>query len=302
MRDETQSGAQCPICGSISAVAADRSRTYKTTYVCNACGYKWEKEIRPVLNGDEQRENGHIGIDRLAEAIASKTGIAVLTSCFILLLFASLAAGFTFWLTFAAVWFGLVLAIGLGLLVLAYILPYIVGGAILVVVGALVYSFATGKELLGMGILGVIIGIFVYMLILSLLLLLAFVAPALVGAIAVYFALGMSTMAAIAAVIAFIGIAILTYLVLIHILLPFMIGYSICSAAGNIAYLLTTVGFSFDKIQKLVLSGQLFSNSVGLLLKPSSIGGIASIPMLILVVSILFGLSFIVLSIAGGKG
>lgn len=282
--EDKQQTQTCPICGRIANKPPD-----KTYYICNWCGYKFEVSKRHVLPKEKEKERGEQS-SALFKAITSRIGIVILGICFLLTVFVSVAYSFAFWPVFLLVWVSAFFVIIGVLYVLIYLAKFIIAGVVLVLTVSLIYFFATGQHLLGIGILSVVIAVIAYLMILGLLLLLAFLAPATIGAILVYVALGTGSVASIVAVIVFIVIAVLTYVVLYRIMLPFMIGYAICNAAGQIAYLIVTIGFSLEALQKLIFEGRLLTNMLGLL------GEVTFVQPMIVVCSIISGVLFILIA------
>jgi hypothetical protein len=184
---------------------------------------------------------------------------------------------------FLLLWAGLIAAF----ILFAIALPYIVGGAIAILAGGAIVSYILGYQATSVGIASLVLGIIVFLLLLSLLMFLYFMIPAVLGALAFYLFIVPQNL--IVAIIAFIVIALITF----KLLLPFMLGFTLCSIAGQFALLITTVGLSAESITALITGG---SNDLGNILSNvlSKILFGSSASILIFVVSIIFGILAVV--------
>jgi hypothetical protein len=116
-------------------------------------------------------------------------------------------------------------------------------------IGALVY-YLLGQEATSLMLVGVARGIVLFLMVLGILIIFYLLLPAVFGAIATYFFLKPR-----GNIIVSIIVFIILVIVMVRIVLPFTVGYATCSFAGQFAYLVTTVGFSVDAIQKSLFGG-----------------------------------------------
>lgn len=194
-------------------------------------------------------------------------------------------SGIVFGLAFLLLWVGLIVAIALFLIVFYYI---IVGILAITAIGAIV-MFLLGDKVAGLGLASIFLGTFLFFVILSLIILIYLLIPAILGAIATYVFITPGNI--IVPIIVFIILAIIS----LKLLFPFMIGYLICSIAGQLAYLITIVGFSADAIQTLLFGGSTSQLDIVSILNNILRGPLISsaIGILIFIVSIIFGLLFV---------
>jgi len=252
---------------------------------CSYCGYKLKDYYGPKLSQKKVYKHfGHSRVDVVLDKIPKSMILFSIAVVFISILHPK---GILLGLVFVALWLGILV----GVVLFLAALPYIVGGVLIFGIAGGIISLLFGSNIAAGAFFATVGAVAAFLILLSLTLLLYILAPALLGALWVYFILLPGNW--IAAIIVFIVIALIFY----TIVLPFTIGFAICSFAGQLAYLLTVVGFSAQAIQDFLSEGLggASSNLAELILNIYSVLIFSSLASsLIFVASIIFGIIFVV--------
>jgi hypothetical protein len=215
---------------------------------------------------------------------------AIVLAVIISLVGSSFSGGVVFGISFTVLWILVLLMIFGLILLIGAIFKFLVIVSIIIFASTFVYALVTGQSILAMGLLSIGVAVYAFLFILGLYIIAGFLLPGLLVGVFSYFVLIPNNLLA-AIILAAIAI-VLTYFIIIKIALPFIIGFALTYASGQLAYLFMVFGFSLETLQKAFAGTLNLSFLSDFILKPSVLTA-STVPGVIIAVSIIGGVSLV---------